>query len=308
MFYRLFFRGAAIAALLFTSHAQAQGLFRAYLSSTGNDANPCSVAAPCRLLPRALTTVADGGEIWMLDSANYNTATVAVTKSVTILAVPGAVGSVIAAGGDAINISQANAAVTLRNLVILRALAGGGSGVVLLTGDRLTVDGCLISGLTTGTGISVTGNSRLRVIDTVVRDGLVGISVDGGATADISGTKILGHSSYGLFVNALGGTTTAIVSDTTMSQNLHGTYATSNGGNARVHATRVTASRNSGNGIHSESLSGTTEVDLGGSMVTGNANGLVQSGVTAVLRTLGDNHVDKNTIDVVGVLSPLTPR
>ena len=38
----------------------------------------------------------------MLDSANYNTGPVNVTKSVTILAVPGALGSVVATGGDAI--------------------------------------------------------------------------------------------------------------------------------------------------------------------------------------------------------------
>jgi hypothetical protein len=307
MFYRLLVRGALFAALLASTQLQAQGLFRAYLASSGNDANPCSVAAPCRLLPRALTVVADGGEIWMLDSANYNTATVLVAKSVTILAVPGAVGSVVANGGDAILIDGAGAQVTLRNLV-LRALAGGNSGVVLATGDRVTVDGCLISGLASGTGISVTNNARLRVIDSVVRDNAIGISIDGGATADVTGTKIAGNSGYGLYVNALGGTTQAMVSDSVLAQNLHGAYATSNGGNARLHLTRVTSSKNTANGVYSESLSGTTVVSVGGSKVTGNASGLVQSGAGAILRTLGDNHVADNSVDVAGTLTPLAPR
>jgi hypothetical protein len=35
---------------------------------------PVHAAAPCRLLPAALAAVASGGEVWMLDSANYNTA------------------------------------------------------------------------------------------------------------------------------------------------------------------------------------------------------------------------------------------
>ena len=48
---------ALAATLLLSATAQAQ-LFRAYLASDGNDANACTLAAPCRLLPAALTAVA----------------------------------------------------------------------------------------------------------------------------------------------------------------------------------------------------------------------------------------------------------
>ena len=85
---------ALAATLLLSVTAQAQ-IFRAYLSSEGLDTNACTLPAPCRLLPAALTAVANGGEIWMLDSANYNTGQVNIAKSVTILAVPGALGSVV---------------------------------------------------------------------------------------------------------------------------------------------------------------------------------------------------------------------
>jgi hypothetical protein len=61
-----------------------------------------------------MAPAADGGEIWMLDSANYNTGPVAITKSVTILAVPGALGSVLATGGNAIDIATAGVKVALR--------------------------------------------------------------------------------------------------------------------------------------------------------------------------------------------------
>lgn len=115
----------AIVALLGASGAaHAQGLFRAYLSSTGSDANACTVAAPCRLLPAALTAVANGGEIWILNSANYNTAPVAITKSVSILAIPGVVGSLIATGASsALDIDTPGVRVALRNLVILSSTA-----------------------------------------------------------------------------------------------------------------------------------------------------------------------------------------
>ena len=98
-----------LATLLLSTTANAQ-LFRTYVASDGNDANPCTLPAPCRLLPAALTAVASGGEIWMLDSANYNTATVTIGKSVSILAVPGAVGSVVAIGGPAISITASTVA------------------------------------------------------------------------------------------------------------------------------------------------------------------------------------------------------
>src|SRR3954470_1497815 len=88
----------ALAVVLFAIAAHAQS-FRTYLSSAGSDSNPCTVAAPCRLLPAALNAVSSGGEIWMLDSANYNAGNVNIAKSVSIMAAPGAVGSIVAVGG-----------------------------------------------------------------------------------------------------------------------------------------------------------------------------------------------------------------
>jgi hypothetical protein len=146
MIYRSVLRNilAFIAMLLLSATADAQ-LFRSYLSVAGNDANPCTLPAPCRLLPAALAAVADGGEIWMLDSANYNTGPVAIIKSVSILAAPGVVGSVLANGGDAIDIATAGVNVALRNLVIVPFPGGGGtSGIVMTNGATLTVDNCLI--------------------------------------------------------------------------------------------------------------------------------------------------------------------
>ena len=49
---------AAVAfGLLLSATAHGQ-LSRSYVASTGNDANPCNLQAPCRLLGAALTAVA----------------------------------------------------------------------------------------------------------------------------------------------------------------------------------------------------------------------------------------------------------
>src|SRR6476469_4562325 len=124
--HRILIALAVIVAESATSAAHA-GLFRAFLSSAGNDANLCTVQQPCRLLPAALNAVNNGGEIWMLDSANFNTATVNITKSVKIFAIPGQMGSIVGSAGDAILINTTGD-VTLRNLQILN-FSGGVNGI-----------------------------------------------------------------------------------------------------------------------------------------------------------------------------------
>src|SRR5258706_7509409 len=176
---------AFLASVLLCSPAQA-ALFRAYLASDGSDANPCTLPAPCRLLPAALTAVADGGEIWMLDSANFNTGPVNVSKSVTMLAIPGAVGSILALGGDAFVINTGGVKVTLRHLVIVPFPGGGGTnGIHMTNGAGLTLEGCLIANLPQ-TGISVTTAAIVRITDTTIRDnGNQGVFLQDGAKATI---------------------------------------------------------------------------------------------------------------------------
>jgi hypothetical protein len=182
--------------------AQAQ-LFRAYLSSTGNDANPCNLPQPCRLLPAALTAVASGGEIWMLDSANYNGAQVEVTKTVTILAIPGALGSVVATGGgNGLNINTPGVKVTLRNLVIVQ-LTAGYFGVNFAQGVQLNIENCEIAnhpGM--GGAVNATApNGKLIIKDSVLRDSQFGLFV-GGVVATLDHVRIENNGT-GIYVNNL---------------------------------------------------------------------------------------------------------
>jgi hypothetical protein len=153
---------ATTLALAAASSAHA-GLFRAYLSEAGADTNACSLPAPCRLLPAALAAVNDGGEIWILDSANFNTTTATISKSVTILAIPGVVGSFVGNGGDALVVNAVGAKVTLRNLVFVNLAGGGNSGVNFVTGTSLTIRDSSFTGLTTaGVLVGAAGKSSVR--------------------------------------------------------------------------------------------------------------------------------------------------
>lgn len=167
--------GVALCALLGSGVASA-GLFRAYLSANGSDANPCTLQKPCRLLPAALAAVNDGGEVWILDSANYNTGQVNVTQSVTILAVPGALASMVAApSAVALNVNASGTSVTLRNLNV-RDLNGqnANTGIRLQAGASLRIETCEIYGVAFGIVLETAG-ATATIVNTAIHDTEVGL-------------------------------------------------------------------------------------------------------------------------------------
>jgi len=296
-----------VAALLLSASADAQ-LFRTYLASDGNDANPCTLALPCRLLPAALAAVMDGGGIWMLDSANYNTAPVNITKSVSILAVPGAVGSVVATGGGpAISIATPGLKVSLRNLVIAPLPGGGGTeGVNMSVGGVLTIEQSLIADLYSH-GVWVLGTGNVRITDTIIRSNVgYAVFLKDGATGTISRTQIIGNASGVHAYSANAGTTTARVTDSVITSGQEGVFARSDDptGLARIFVTRSTIV-GTDKALSSFTLgasSGAAQISVSYSMITNNNNGWYLSGTGTVVRSLGNNHLIDNT----GSSGPLT--
>jgi hypothetical protein len=160
----------------------------------------------------------------MLDSANYNTASVNITKSVTILAVPGAVGSVVATGGNAININTAGVKVALRNLVLVPLPgAGGFNGISMTDGASLTVEGCLLANLP-GTGIFVTGAASVHISDTTIRGNAgSGLYFTNGASATVTRAIVSANGVFGIGVLGDGSSTTmADIADSTLAGNSQG--------------------------------------------------------------------------------------
>src|SRR5712691_7886848 len=89
---------------------------RTYVSGTGSDSNPCTVSSPCKTFQAALALTIAGGEIYVLNSANYGP--VVINKAVTITS-EGAVGGLLATSGVGITIGAgANDVINLRGLDI----------------------------------------------------------------------------------------------------------------------------------------------------------------------------------------------
>ncbi len=306
---------AFLAALLLSAAAHAQ-LFRAYLSSTGNDANPCTLPQPCRLLPAALTAVASGGEIWMLDSANYNSSTVTIGKSVSILAVPGAVGSMVASSGPAISITGSSLVIGLRNLVVVPIAGGSGTNGVSMTGaSRLTIEHSLFANLP-ATAVFVSGAGTLRIVNSIFRDnGGYAMDLQNGGWADISGTQMLGNASGGVHAFANTATTSkAILTDCVVSGGQYGLRAQTINASAvaRIFATRTTVENTlqtgAGYGLFSQNpgLQGTASITVSGSTITNNYNAFGTAG-TAIIYSHGDNYIFDNFTEL-GSLTAVARR
>jgi hypothetical protein len=280
----------ALVALMLGPVANA-ALFRAYVKSTGSDANPCTLAAPCRLVAGALAAVDAGGEIWMLDSANYNTSTVAIAKSVSILAIPGAVGSLVAIGGPAVSITTAGLKVSVRNVVFTQLVGGGGTdGIQLFAMSAVQVEKSVFANLP-GNGI-VTQTGSVRVVDSTMRN-IAGAAVQAVATSSvvIVGTQIL---ECGTGVDAISPEYPDIsVSDSVIAGCNKGVIArkvTTGSGFPRVRVTRTVLD---GNGIALESAGGSdaeSEIMVSGSTISGGTQGWSISGPFARIVSLGNNH------------------
>ena len=301
-----FLHGAFAAALFLSASAHAE-VFRAYLASDGNDANPCSLASPCRLLPAALNAVVSGGEIWMLDSANFNTAPVLIGKSVSILAVPGALGSVVGNAGDAINITAPGVRVALRNLKILNFNAGQ-NGILMTNGTSLKVEGCEIAGFTGASGIKIATPAVVTIVDTVVRDNYNGILFDNGSRGDVARTTVVGNQYIGIWAGptVASSPVSVMVTDSVSSNNAYGFVASASTSNqARMTVFRSTAAHNSS--VAFEAYGSSASMTVSASVAASNATGFGNY-EGATFRSLVDNTVVDNGADVQGTITTTAPR
>jgi hypothetical protein len=284
----------ASALLAFAPASASAQLFRAYLATDGSDVNPCTVAAPCRLLPAALAAVQDGGEVWMLDSGNFNSGPVTLGKSVTILAVPGVLGSLVALGGNALNFAANNTLrVTLRNLNILPFSTGDNvyAGISMTDGNRLTVQDCNIFNFLNGYGVHVVASAQVAIVDSVIRNNEFGAVFDGGATARITGSRFLDNNNYAAAASSnVGGVTSLTVSHTVAGNNLWGFVAESNTvtGNARLFVIDSVMESGASLGAGAYAPVGTAVAIVSNSLVVGNFVGLRAVGAGAKVTSSGN--------------------
>ena len=299
------FRTATLSAALLIALGcpLAHGLQRAFVVSTGNDANAasgCTPALPCRSFQAAHDVVDPGGEVVALDTAGFGQ--VAISKSVSIIGNPGTSPSISVASGEGVYINAPGVKVTLRNLNFNGV--GGDKGLSLLQGDSLTIENCVFANFAYA-GVVITShvdNPAVRIANTISRGNSYGVIVQGKSNVDISDSHLVGNEGgVGLLVWPDLGVADVAVSDTVLSGNGSGIANFSSGNaTARTSLTRVTASNNAVKGLENgaNGATATAILTIGSSMVANNGrafeNGAANGGV-ATLESLGNNMMRNNT-------------
>lgn len=199
---------ALTTSLLMIAASRSPAQMRTWVSGTGSDANACTRVAPCRTFAGALAKTAAGGEIRVLDAGEFGTATLTITKPITIDG--GDALATMTATSNAIVVNAGNDdIVILRNLAITTTATGLQPAIAFQNGKQLIVEGAritgvncegvaIIAGIGSGARTLVVSNSTI----TGTRGGGVGVRAYAG-NAYVSHT-IITAMGIGLLTNNTG--------------------------------------------------------------------------------------------------------
>jgi hypothetical protein len=260
-----------LLALGAAANAQAT---RTWVSSVGNDADPCSRTAPCKTFAGAISKTIAGGIINVIDNGAYGVLT--ITKAITVQSEDTFAGVLSSGTTGFIITAGASDSVILRGLSI-DGQGTGIDGIRFNSGLSLTVENCEINRVTQkGIKFIPSGASQLYVKNTVIRNNNfasgAGILIQPGAAG--SAQVVLDHVQ--IERNAVG-----IEADD----------------RSKVSIRDSEVSRNSGDGIRAVSTVGganNSVINVVSTLVTFNTgSGVEADGVGAVLR-IADTSIFNN--------------
>jgi hypothetical protein len=300
---------------------------RTFVSGTGNDANPCSISAPCRSFAVAINAADAGGEVIALDTAGYGP--FAINKSISVISPPG----VIAAISNGVGVPSAygnSAAVDVNagpsDRIVLRGLnvniaSGGTSGVVIRSAGVVHIENSALkgSGNTIGSGRAIfaypASPLQLFIKDTNIRSFEFGVHLLGlsaGVTASADRLRV--QDTY-FGVNAVY-SVQAVMRDVIVTGNHNGFYAYANlvNGAASLQLERCTASHNTTWGVYADPNSAffAANVTISNCLITNNNIGVqgstLASGTGGFIHTRQNNTIRENSSNnVLGDLLPESP-
>jgi hypothetical protein len=287
-------------AILFPSASNAQ-TYQAWVSGHGSNGNDCSVSAPCRTFQYAHDIVAAGGEIDVLDPADYGPVT--ITKSVSIVNDGAGVATIVqpAAGMNAITIAAgAGDLVHLRGLS-LNGLGVAANGISLTSGGELEVMNCVVRRfMSHGVDLQPTSSLSFSISDLIAsQDANAAVnlrpaadmtgSIDGlKASYNVNGVQLAGDASAGsanIFVSVV---------RSVASSNNNGYAAFSAPGHANVRMT-LSDSTGSSNGAGAYAGSG-GQIAVSHSNLVGNGVAVYSSSTGGIQTEITSNLVFNGTI------------
>jgi hypothetical protein len=282
---------------------------RTWVSGKGTDSGACTLALPCRTLAFALTQTHAGGEIDVLDPADYGTVT--ITKAINILNDGVGTASILNAvsdGNGVTIIAGASDSVHLRGLTI-EGLGRGNNGILFNTGGNLEIENCVIRGFTFA-GINIAPStstpSSFSVSKTIASNngrGIVFVPIGSAVVTGSLGKVTTNNNFNGILVDGSRTTGTSLnvtIVNSEASGNInYGVRANSASGHAAT-AVMLRNSVASNNGIGLV-VNNNAILRVGHSVVRGSSVG-VAVGTGGVLNGYSDNDIDGNTNNNTSVL------
>jgi hypothetical protein len=306
---RIAILAAALSMMLSAGIAQAQAT-RTWVSGIGDDANPCSLTAPCKTWAGAFGKTAAGGEIDALNSGGYGTLT--INKAITLDGGTNIASTLTGTLTGFTVVAAATDRVLLRNLSIQGANVGP-TGIRITSAKSVTIENVTINGMGTGVarGIDVQCSSACRVsvlnsrIDSNTGIGMVFQgTVANAVIADVSNSSASGNGSHGIF--ATNGANVTLSGVTASENAITGLIADGTG--TRVSVLRSTFANNVSAGVQSGTGAAVTAtIGLSRAVISGNTPGVQISG--GIVQTHQNNAIRRNVTDVAGgALSPVSTQ
>jgi hypothetical protein len=286
---------AALACLLHVTPVHAQSN-RTFVSSSGNDVNACTIAAPCRTLQAAFNVTAAGGEIQVLDATGYGTLN--ITHSISIEG-HGWASMNGSPGDDGITINAAQGDIVVLRGLILEGYGRGGSGIVFNTGATLDVSDCIIRGFRNGAlSVTATTPAKLFVTNTHIFNNGAGIALAPFAVVPVNvalrHVSIEGNASSAVEfdANSQSAAINLTVIDSELSRNGSGVFDSHIASSVIVQNSTMA---DNANGVVVNAGSGAV-VRVSRSTITGNQNGFFTLN-GGQISSYGDNNLLHNGVD-----------
>ena len=320
----------ALLAFALPQTASAQNA-RSWVASYGSDSNTCTRTSPCASFAGALSKTNAGGEINCVDQGDFGGTSIAKAITIDCEGVQGRVGGLTASGAFAVSVQAAET-----DVVVLRGLdiegngvdnAVGSVGVAFLSGGVLHIEKCVIRNFTfpnIGWGIlaapDINITSELFVSDTVLENNGTpssggGISVapkvaNGITRVTLSRVEVR-NNFFGIKADgtaASGGVINMTVRDSLAAGNRsNGIVATGTASGPAIimMVERSNSSQNATAGFGVIADGPKTRIELTGSTVMGNMNGIGASNGGALV-SYQNNNVSLNSVDgsPTAVISP----
>jgi hypothetical protein len=288
----LFFAVVSVACGFAEAPAWAQ-VARTFVSGSGVDTNPCSLAAPCRTLQGAYNQTTAGGEITVLNAAGYGSLTIQHAIGINNDGV----------GEAAVTGIEINAGPT--DVINLRGLSmvgnhTGTDGIRIDAAGTVNVQNCLIKDFNNrGIEAIPAGAVIINVSDTIFSGmALQGFFVlgsgTGSAVVSLNRDQFLGNVQAGadFDTESTTGTIKAMIANSYFTENSVGVFAFSASGKGPL-AVTITNSQLFANGTGIDAQGPQTTVTLAQTTIAGDqspGSGYFSTG-GATIRSHGNNSI-----------------